>query len=127
VRPDVVCAQDDDDDDDDPIEDLPGVWYSVLGTGNTMVASTCDSGDGDGGGAVATSIVVSVFDTAGGSCETLRCVGATGEEEPCGPDDGDNDGNKHRSTSWLSTQGRLYYILVQSGTPSAFTITVDDV
>jgi hypothetical protein len=99
----------------DPIEDLPGVWYTVLGTGNLIEASTCDNAqDAD-----VTSVVsrVAVFDTAEG-CRTLNCVAA--REDLCGP-----DGNQ-RSTKWFSTQGQMYFILVQSGSPSSFNIAIND-
>ncbi|MBT8063672.1 MAG: hypothetical protein KJN94_01535, partial [Gammaproteobacteria bacterium] len=49
----------------------PGIWYEVLGTGNTMTASTCNDGDPATGGAnYDTKISVYCAD-----CEVKECIG----------------------------------------------------
>jgi hypothetical protein len=58
----------------------PGVWYDVIGTGNTMTASTCNDGDPSTGGAdYDTKISVYCAD-----CETKECIGGQDDNFPAG-------------------------------------------
>jgi len=67
----------------------PGVWYTLVGTGDQVTAETCGSG----------------FDTQvaiyTGSCAGLACV--AGNDDACG---------LQSSVSWLSSPGAVYYIYV---------------
>lgn len=96
-------------------EGLAGVWFSLKGTGNLMVASTCDAEVGTG------SIVthLTLYNSDGG-CSTLGCV-SSAKETKCGSND------NQRSIQWFSTLGEIYYILVRSSNPSSFVISVEDV
>ena len=50
--------------------DAPGVWYTVVGTGNTMTASTCNNGiASDGSADYDTKINIYC-----GDCAALTCV-----------------------------------------------------
>lgn len=73
----------------------PGVWYTVVGTGGTLTASTCDVGTD--------------FDTKlhvyCGSCPfDLVCIAAN--------DDGPSQCATASEATWCSEDGRTYYILV---------------
>ncbi|TWT40299.1 hypothetical protein RAS1_40070 [Phycisphaerae bacterium RAS1] len=75
----------------------PGVWYSVIGDGNTITATTCGAFFG--------------YDTKlniyCGSCENPVCV--TGNDDDCF-----SGANVFSSTvSWCSAMGQEYLILVQ--------------
>lgn len=94
---------------------LAGVWYTVVGTGNLLMASTCDT-------EIATASFVShlsVYSSAEG-CATLACV-PSAKLDSCG----DND--DHRSIQWFSSLGDIYYILVRSSNPSDFVISIQDI
>ncbi len=81
----------------------PGVWYSVVGTGASITASTCGSG----------------FDTQvaiySGTCTALTCV--AGNDDACG---------LQSTVTWNSTLGTTYYIYVDGfGSASgSFTLSV---
>ena len=80
----------------------PGVWYSVVGTGNTMTASTCNDGDPSTGGAnYDTKISVYCAD-----CEVNECIG--------GQDDNFAEGCSGFTTkfSWPTQAGTTYKVLV---------------
>jgi hypothetical protein len=77
----------------------PGVWYTVLGTGTTMTASTC----GEGGDANFDT-QISVFCSG---CGGMTCVAANDDSPECA---GSTTG--HSSVSWCSSPGALYHILV---------------
>jgi hypothetical protein len=90
--------------------DSAGVWYTVLGTGGPMTASTCPL---DGGGAE--------FDTRisvyGGTCDSLTCL------------DGNNDGDEAcgggSRVTWPSIEGENYRVLVHGGADTGmFTLVV---
>lgn len=86
-----------------------GVWYSVVGTGNTIIASLC------GGAAFDTEISVYT-----GTCgvATLSCV--AGNDDFC---------SFQSETSWASAVGTTYYILVHGfgeGDNGNFTLTLSD-
>jgi subtilisin-like proprotein convertase family protein len=78
----------------------PGVWYSVMGTGNTMTASTCNDGNPDTGSADYDSKLMIWCK----GCDELQCVG--------GNDDGPGCLGFSSSISWCS-EVTEYLILVQ--------------
>jgi hypothetical protein len=69
----------------------PGVWFKVIGTGNTLTASLCNT-------VTTWDTKLSVFT---GPCTSLGCV--DGNDDACG--------NQSR-VSWCSDAGVEYYILV---------------
>ncbi|MCD4720182.1 MAG: hypothetical protein K8S13_10045, partial [Desulfobacula sp.] len=76
------------------IATAPGVWYKVVGNGNTLTASTCDAmTDYD--------TQISVYCSG---CPTLTCVGANDDDTSCG-------GGKS-SVTWCAESGMVYYIFV---------------
>jgi hypothetical protein len=88
----------------------PGLWFSVMGTGEMLEASTC-------GTLLDLDTQISVF---GNSCDTLECIGGTGQDLPCG----DNG-----SVKWKSERGEVYNIYV-SGRASRvgdFVLTINEV
>jgi hypothetical protein len=79
----------------------PGVWYDVIGTGNTMTASTCNDGNPDTGGAnYDTKISVYCDD-----CEVKECIG--GQD-----DDFANCAGFSTSFDWPTQEGKTYKVLV---------------
>ena len=90
----------------------PGVWYSVMGTGTTITATTCTNLFGY-------DTKISVYC---GSCETPTCV--TGNDDNC--DDGAS-GLLSR-VSWCSQVGAEYLILVHGfgGQTGDFELDVFD-
>lgn len=84
----------------------PGVWYTVIGTGNTITASTCTGTSYD-----------SKLNVYCGPCNNLTCV--VGLDDFCG---------LQSQVSWCSQSGALYRILVQgfSGATGAFELTLTD-
>jgi hypothetical protein len=88
--------------------DAAGVWYSVQGTGNWMVASTCNTNSDF---ELQTLVLT-------GSCGDLECVDF--DKEACGD---------QSSVSWLSDRGTVYLLLVQGifpGTNGNFELTVEE-
>ena len=78
----------------------PGVWYSVIGTGNTMTASTCNDGDPATGGAnYDTKISVYCAD-----CEVKECIG--------GQDDATGCSGFSTQFSWPTNPGQTYKVMV---------------
>lgn len=76
------------------------IWYSVVGNGMTLTASTCNTGT-----AVAdTELIVYCAD-----CPSLTCVG--GDDDSCTTAGG---GDFKSIFSWCSESGRTYYIAVGS-------------
>ncbi|KAG7363078.1 hypothetical protein IV203_026438 [Nitzschia inconspicua] len=71
----------------------PGLWFSVEGTGAVLEVSTC-------GSLQTLDTQISVF---GEGCDSLRCIGGTGQDYPCG----DNG-----SVSWKTQEGEVYHIFV---------------
>lgn len=69
----------------------PGVWFSVQGTGTTLLASTCND-------ATSFSTEIAIF---GGDCEIQKCIMA--EDQFCG---------EKASVYWDTVQGDTYYIFV---------------
>jgi hypothetical protein len=91
----------------------PGVWYSVVGNGNTLTATTCPTGGGNG----AYDTKLSVYC---GSCTALTCVG--GNDDNC-------VGQGLSSTfAWCSQAGTTYWILVHGfgSATGAFTLAVNN-
>lgn len=84
----------------------PGVWYSVVGTGNTMTASLCDGTDYDSRITVYCNL-----------CTTPTCVG--GDEDGC---------NLQSIVSWCSQQDEVYLILVHGfgNDDGDFTLQLSD-
>jgi hypothetical protein len=71
----------------------PGLWFSVQGTGRFLEVSTC-------GSLQTLDTQISVF---ADSCESLQCIGGTGQDYPCG----DNG-----LVSWKTEFGEIYHIFV---------------
>ncbi|MCP4584188.1 MAG: hypothetical protein GY839_21460 [candidate division Zixibacteria bacterium] len=73
----------------------PGVWYSVIGNGNTLIASTCNA--------------YTTYDTKlcvyTGGCDNLTCV--TGNDDNC------TEFSLRSEVTWCSEIGLEYLILVQ--------------
>lgn len=85
----------------------PGVWYSVVGNGQTMTASLCGT---------AWDSKISVF--SGPNCSTLTCVGGVDDNGPACT-------GASASYSWSSVSGTTYYILVHGfNTNSAFNVNL---
>lgn len=77
----------------------PGVWYSVIGDGNTLTASLCNSPNNF-------DSIIHVYCELDGDCADLACV-AAGDDE-CGvPGQGAD-----AEVSWCSTNGQEYYLFV---------------
>ena len=78
----------------------PGVWYTVVGTGNTMTASTCNDGDpATGGAGYDTKISVYCAD-----CEVNECIG--------GQDDATGCSGFSTQFDWPTQAGVTYNVLV---------------
>ena len=73
-----------------------GVWYTVVGTGNSMTAETCGGAAGD--------TVVQVF---GGTCEGLTVVASSDDFGA-----GCAAGPSNSRAAWCSAVGQLYYVSV---------------
>ncbi|MEM7161509.1 MAG: T9SS type A sorting domain-containing protein [Bacteroidota bacterium] len=87
--------------------DSPGIWYSIVGDGSLIEASTCDSADFD--------TKISVFT---GTCDSLICVTGIDDSFPCA-------GNTSIA-SWQSVPGEQYFILVHGfgGAFGEFNLTM---
>lgn len=89
----------------------PGVWYTVSGTGERMVASTCNSEEED--------VPVTSFDTKisvfTGVCGRLECTLA--DDNYCG---------SQSRLVWLTEKDVMYFILVHGETTGTFGLVVDD-
>jgi hypothetical protein len=78
----------------------PGTWYDVIGTGNTMTASTCNDGDPSTGGTnYDTKISVYCAD-----CETKECIGGVDDTAGCG--------GFSTKFDWPTNEGTTYKVLV---------------
>lgn len=71
----------------------PGLWFSIMGTGEMLEVSTC-------GSLLDLDTQISVF---GNTCDSLQCIGGTGQDHPCG----DNG-----SVSWQTEKDEVYNIYV---------------
>ena len=90
----------------DPPLSAPGVWYGVIGTGNTLAAQTCFGANFD--------TQINVFT---GDCLALQCV--IGNDNECG---------LQSSATWCSIAGQAYFILVSGafGQIGFFSFVVQD-
>jgi hypothetical protein len=90
------------------ITETPGVWYSITGTGGSLLASTCNP-------QTAFDTQVSIFT---GSCpDNLVCV--VSDDNSCGT---------QSSAAWATDLNTNYYILVHGGRVSSvgdFVLTVE--
>jgi subtilisin-like proprotein convertase family protein len=75
--------------------EAPGVWYQIVGTGNTITASLCST-------ATRWDSKLSLF-TCG--CDSLHCEG--GNNDYCGL-------YSHAQLSWCSRTGEVYWLLVHA-------------
>jgi len=84
----------------------PGVWYSVVGTGNTMTASLCDG-----------TVYDSRLSVYCNSCSTPTCI--SGNEDGCG---------LQSIVSWCSQPDEVYLILVHGfgNDDGDFTLALSD-
>ena len=97
---------------DDPENDAcgdssaPGIWYSAVGGGGAMTASTCNQANFD--------TRLSIFT---GECGALECVTENDDTGGCATTS---------STQWVGLAGKTYYILVHgySTRSGDFTLTV---
>ena len=78
--------------------DAPGAWYTVIGNGNTLTATTCASAFTD------YDTTLSVYC---GNCAELVCVGSNDDASGLGCDD------RQSSVSWCSLPDAKYHVLVQ--------------
>ena len=86
-------------------QDVGGRWFSVIGDGNTLTASTCQTEAVElaGGQLNLFDSILSVYcGTAGEVCADLTCV-ASSNADTC---------NLHQEVSWCTTFGQEYWILV---------------
>ncbi len=90
----------------------PGVWYSVIGTGNTITASTCNQADFD--------TLISVYCGGCGTVGGSVCV--------AGADDAPGCAGFTTRVSWCSKVGEEYLILVHGfrGQVGNFSLTLLD-
>lgn len=88
------------------VVDSPGVWYSVVGTGERLEASIPSA---------SYNTRLTVYE---GNCSTLTCAG----------DAVDNPGGTQESVSWCTGTGVVYRILVHGsgGANGTFTLNVAD-
>jgi len=93
----------------------PGVWYTVIGTGNTMTATTCENQSFPGSADYDTKISVFCLD-----CDAPTCVGGNDDSSGC---------SFHSTFSWCSQAGATYSILVHgfSSATGDFDLSVSDV
>jgi len=92
--------------------DGPGVWYQVLGTGNTITASTCNPGN--------------LFDTKlhvyCNACDALVCVTGNDDDATCAID------GFFSTASFCTNLGDTYYIFVSGwgGGVGTYQLTITD-
>jgi hypothetical protein len=91
----------------------PGVWYTVVGTGNVMTASTCEL---DSQGTADYDSKISVYCAR---CDQPICIGGNDDVPGC---------NWHSTVRWCSQKGVTYYILVHGwgGATGNFELAVFD-
>jgi hypothetical protein len=98
---------------DCPYSPRNGVWYTVVGTGNMMTATTC----GVGGSNANFDSIISIYT---GACGAMNCE--AGNDDAC---------SGLRSTvSWNSQAGTVYSILVHpysNASPGDFALAVYDI
>ncbi len=95
-----------------------GVWYTVVGTGNTMTATTCDGTDPNANATYDTKISVYC-----GDCAALTCVAGNDDNCPTGTN------GLFTTISWCSQAGATYRIFVHgfgAATGSFNMVILDD-
>jgi hypothetical protein len=99
-------------------------WYTVIGDGTTLTASTCNSVPGVYDG------TLSVYCAGAAGCSALNCVAATNEDlgNPQGKECPAFQGEE---VSWCAQDGQTYWIAVSvvptglpEGEPGVYTLTV---
>jgi hypothetical protein len=92
-----------------------GVWYTVVGTGNTMTASTCEN-NSEGSAGFDTRLSVYCKD-----CEDLLCVAGNDDTPDC-------EMFGESTVSWCSQAGATYRILVHGSSFGAggFELAISD-
>jgi len=100
----------------------PGIWYTVIGTGNSMTATTCDGG------------AITDYDTklhVFCSCDAMICVG--GNDDQLGGTVPEclviaNPSNRGSTVTWCSEPGAIYLILVSgfSANTGNFDLSISD-
>ena len=104
-----------------------GIWYRSVGTGNRLVASTCNrvSDDLDNNFFASSTLspgVVTDFDTQisvfRGGCRTLECVGANNDR--CG---------LQSAVNFFVNQGEVFYVLVHGASDSkgSFGLVLEEI
>lgn len=95
----------------------PGVWYRVVGTGESITASTCNDGN-DSTGSADYDTKISVFS---GDCGNLTCVTGADDTLP-------ECGGGTTKVSWASEFGVEYLILVHgfSSDTGNFNLSIDE-
>jgi len=97
-----------------PRDDLPGAWYSVVGTGDTLTLSTCTGNSTLDENGYDSQIVV-----FSGDCSSLTCI--------AGNDDDVRDEcfGLNAGVSWASNAGEVYYARVYGySTVGSFGLTL---
>ena len=94
----------------------PGVWYTVIGNGRQLQATTCPSADPAASATYDTKISVYCV-----GCSTLQCVKGNDDEIGCSQIFRSN-------VTWCSTAGFEYHILVHgfSSQTGQFNLAVND-
>ena len=87
--------------------DSPGIWYSIVGDGSLLIASTCDMADYD--------TKISVFTN---ECDSLICIDGNDDNFPCA--------NNTSEVSWQSNIGEQYFLLIHgfNGQTGTFMLEV---
>jgi hypothetical protein len=88
----------------DPLPTRRGVWYSFLGTGGSIAASTCSE---------STTFQSSLTVYQGSSCENLLDVDTISNDENCSEEFGSSE-------LWSSIEDEIYYLLVEGADVDAF-------
>jgi hypothetical protein len=93
----------------------PGVWYTVIGTGNTMRASLC-------GGSIDVNDESKISVYCGDGCDSLFCVDGVTNSASDGCLSGPTE------VFWCSDPGQEYFILVHGfgGNEFDFDLIIDD-
>lgn len=86
-----------------------GVWYTVVGNGTLLKASTCSE---------RTSFDTQMSVYEGSSCSSLSCVAGNDNVEACG---------EHSSVTWSAELNKLYYLLIHGFEVGEFALMVSEV
>jgi len=106
----------------------PGVWYIVVGTGNTITATTCTNVNNSGSTNYDTKLNVYCEE-----CVDLLCIGGNDDDgggfrEECIVPEAGSQGNRASTVSFCTEDGNTYRILVQgfSGQTGDFGLAISD-